>query len=434
MSKLTFIVYDHADYRGGPVVNMRRLLPRLVERGHQVRILGLAAAVSPNLDWFSGACGIPVQKLPGELRYMHHQVKWIAKCLRADRPDIFVPNSFAAGFFAARRARQAGIPTLGYFRSDDAFHWSMAEQFIHGPDEWALSGVACVSEGLMNQLQRRCDPGCRVKFCFMPSGVPVPDQTADQHRPGLKVCYVGRFEETQKRFRDTAQAMFRNLAAGVCSHAGFFGGGSELAWLRTEIARRNLGGQCTIHGAVLPEDLPSALTDYHVSVLLSDYEGTPGAVMDAMAAGLVPITTRLPDGTSELVTDGRTGLQCDDRENSFDDCLRQLAADESLRSRLAANARQRIRDQYSIDSTVEIFESFAGELYEQRGPQAELNIPRRIHLPPALEGLSREDCRPTGRREQLRDSWRRMRHGIARKIKQTRGHRAANDSSSKARS
>ena len=413
------MVHDRADYRGGPVVNMRRLLPRLVEKGHQVRVLGLAGATSPTLDWLARDHGIPVRKVPAELRFTHHRVKWILRSLRANRPDVFVPNCFASGLFAARWARQSGIPTLGYFRSDDPFYWGMAEEFIYGSDEWALSGVASVSRELMKQLKHRANLRRQVKFCFLPSGVPIPDLIADQHRPGLKVCYIGRFEEQQKRFRDTAEAILRNLAAGVCSHAGFFGEGSEAAWLQAEITRRNLGERATIHGSMLPEILQQELANYDASVLLSEYEGTPGAVMDAMAAGLVPVTTRLPDGTSELVTDGLTGLQCDDRGKSFDDCLHRLAADSSLRLRLSDNARSRIYEQYSIERTVGDFESFAQELWEQRGPQSELLIPRRIILPPVRDGLSREDRRPTRRRQLIHDGFKHLGYALARKILRT---------------
>lgn len=44
-------------------------------------------------------------------------------------------------------------------------------------------------------------------------------------------------------------------------------------------------------GTVPFEQLRSYLANSHVLILSSDYEGTPGAVMDAMACGLVPVCT-----------------------------------------------------------------------------------------------------------------------------------------------
>ncbi|WP_371821102.1 glycosyltransferase [Chloracidobacterium sp. D] len=42
-------------------------------------------------------------------------------------------------------------------------------------------------------------------------------------------------------------------------------------------------------------------------VLLSDYEGLPIALMEAMATGLVPICTAMRSGIGQLVVDGVTG-------------------------------------------------------------------------------------------------------------------------------
>src|SRR5690606_9068927 len=97
---------------------------------------------------------------------------------------------------------------------------------------------------------------------------------------GFNVCYIGRLEQKQKRIHETAEALFRNLQRGICDRVGFFGCGSQEQWLRDQVECRGLAGRVTVHGAVAPEQLSLELAPYHASVLLSDYEGTPGAVMD----------------------------------------------------------------------------------------------------------------------------------------------------------
>lgn len=397
--RFTFMIHDRKDYRGGPTVNMRRLLPRLVERGHHVRVLGLAGDEAPTLDWLSREFGIAVCRVPESCRYTQQKVRWIISELSQNRPDLFVPNCFVAGFFAGRWARAAGIPTIGYMRSDDEFYWGLGREFVFGDTVWRLSGVACVSETLMRRVSDRLGGNADVKLRFLPSAVPLPDRPADQMRPGLRVCYIGRFEQRQKRIRETVSALFRNLRKGTVTHVGFFGDGREDGWLREQIGSFELRDRVSLHGSVLPESLHAAIGEYHASVLLSDYEGTPGAVMDAMATGLVPVTTKLPDGTSELVEDGVTGLQCDDREASFDRCMLRLSRDRELRIRLARNARARIQDRYALDSMVHGFESFSEEVFANRGRQRPLRVPLRLGLPPVRAGLSREDFRIKGRLE-----------------------------------
>lgn len=391
--RFTFLISDRKDYRGGPIVNMRRLLPRLAQRGHEIRVLGLGGDESPNLEWLRDEYGIPFEKMPSTSVTTDKGVRWVLKQLQKNRPDIFVPNIFPVGYYAARWVREAGIPTIGYCRSNGDFSWAIAEEFYYRRDEWAVSGVACVSRTLMDDLIAKSEHKNNVKYCWLPSGVPIPDQISDQSQHCINVCYVGRFEEEAKRFRDTAGAMLRNLERGVCKHLGFFGDGTGKEWLEQEIHRRDFEDMVTIHGPVHPEELQRELLSYQVSVLLSDYEGTPGAVMDAMATGLVPITTRIPGGTSELVSDQITGLQCVDREAAFDNCLELLANCPALRAKLAKNARQRVSEYFSIQRTVEVFESFSEDLLATVRLKARLRAPLRVKLPPARAELLSEDIR-----------------------------------------
>ena len=119
----------------------------------------------------------------------------------------------------------------------------------------------------------------------------------------------------------------RNLEKKIISRVGFIGDGTERDWLLDEISNRNLNHLATWHGSVDPKFLNHTLQSYQVSVLLSDFEGTPGAVMDAMANGLVPVVNNIPDGTTELVEHEVSGLVVSDRRDDFDDALSRLSND-----------------------------------------------------------------------------------------------------------
>ncbi|QUV81159.1 glycosyltransferase [Chloracidobacterium sp. D] len=53
--------------------------------------------------------------------------------------------------------------------------------------------------------------------------------------------------------------------------------------------------------------IQALMAEHHMFVLLSDYEGLPIALMEAMATGLVPICTAMRSGIGQLVVDGVTG-------------------------------------------------------------------------------------------------------------------------------
>ncbi len=387
------MMFDSPRYMGGPVVNLRRLIPRLVARGHQVQVLVLYDGGSPSAEWLAREAGVLVERFPWRSPpFTEERVRWILARLRRWPPDLFVPDHFVSGYFASRWARAAGIPTLGYFRSDDPFYWQMVGDFVTGDPAWALSGVICVSSRLQERI--RTNAGSRTKFAYIPSGVSQPSAISNQSAAGLRVVYVGRLEERQKRIRETAAALMRNLENGVCDHVGFVGHGSQRKWLEETVVSRGLSDRVTIFGPIPEQKISEVLSFFQVITLLSDYEGTPAAVMDGMACGLVPLTTRLSDGTSEVVRDGVTGLQCCDRQQDFDRCLLQLRNSPALRGRLASAGRELIASSFTIEQTVKRWEAFADELTSGGAAKRRtIRLPLQLNLPPVRAAFSNEDIR-----------------------------------------
>src|SRR6266567_6981365 len=142
--KLVFVSFDFPNNGCGPAVSFSRLLPVLKARGHEVHALVFADYRDvPSGNSLRARCCLPIFPL---VRHNEKEVKWILRWLVAIEPDAFIPNSTVAGFYAARWARAAGIPTIGCYRSNDEFHTRVVRDFVFGPAIWALSGLVCVSE------------------------------------------------------------------------------------------------------------------------------------------------------------------------------------------------------------------------------------------------------------------------------------------------
>ncbi len=100
-----------------------------------------------------------------------------------------------------------------------------------------------------------------------------------------------------------------------------------------------------------------------VLLLTSLTEGLPGVAVEASAAG-VPVVASRVGGTSEVVVHAETGLLVDAGDvEGFVDALKQLALDPGLRIRMGAAARvraaQRFRLEESIDRYAWVFEEVA---------------------------------------------------------------------------
>ena len=93
---------------------------------------------------------------------------------------------------------------------------------------------------------------------------------------------------------------------------------------------------------------------YHSSTLFlfpSRHEGMPNAVLEAMAAGLPVIASRIA-GNEELVIDGLTGrLVQPEAVEPLRECLRSLLAEPDLQERMGRAARSRVQMEYSWENT-----------------------------------------------------------------------------------
>jgi glycosyltransferase involved in cell wall biosynthesis len=156
----------------------------------------------------------------------------------------------------------------------------------------------------------------------------------------LRLLYAGRLEEEQKRISDVTRALCRaaqlpNVTATIA------GDGQARASVESIISREG-HGRVQYVGLVENARIQALMAEHHVFVLLSDYEGLPIAMMEAMATGLVPICTAMRSGIGQLVVDGVTGCIVADRGEGFVAAVRQLATRPEEWARLSRQARQHI--------------------------------------------------------------------------------------------
>lgn len=108
----------------------------------------------------------------------------------------------------------------------------------------------------------------------------------------------------------------------------------------------------------------SKLLEYYqnatIYVLPSYYEGLPTTLLEAMSCGIPSIATDV-EGSSELISDGETGLLVPPRNpKRLAEAILRLLEAEELRQKLGDNARKHIVNNYDweiiTDSVEKVYE------------------------------------------------------------------------------
>jgi glycosyltransferase involved in cell wall biosynthesis len=108
----------------------------------------------------------------------------------------------------------------------------------------------------------------------------------------------------QKRHAMLLHAAARLLERRPATTFLLAGEGRERASIEVLAAALGIGAQVRLLG--MRTDVPDVLAAADVSVLTSEHEGTPNAVLESMACGVPVVCTRF-EGAEEVVTDGHDG-------------------------------------------------------------------------------------------------------------------------------
>ncbi len=147
------------------------------------------------------------------------------------------------------------------------------------------------------------------------------------------------------------------------------GDGPVRPGLEALIAARVPGGRVRLLG--WREDLVDLYATLDVCVLSSRNEGTPVAIIEAMAAGRPVIATRV-GGVPDVVDDGETGLLVAPGDaEGLAAAMARLAADPAARCRMGGLGRQRAAAAFGHERLVDDIERlYAGALADKRGRRA----------------------------------------------------------------
>jgi glycosyltransferase involved in cell wall biosynthesis len=214
----------------------------------------------------------------------------------------------------------------------------------------ASSATICIARDERDDLAAALPPSLHDRLVVVPNGVAVAPATDPERRRGAReslglseaevvALFVGQLEERKDPLGAiAATGMARGRGADLVLLIA--GGGP----LEGEVAAQAGSG---VRPLGHREDLDDVFAAADLFLLPSHREGMSFALLEAMAHGLAPVVA---DGTGNVETVGEAGLvfPAGDLE-AMSDRLFDLSEDAGAREGLGNAARERIRDELSLE-------------------------------------------------------------------------------------
>ncbi len=234
----------------------------------------------------------------------------VAQHLRRDRPEVVHTHNPPAHYYGAPAGFFAGIPVILNTRHSPVSSWPKYKERYF---EWLLpltSEIVFVSQHARDAVQKhwRLFPK---RTIVIANGVPTSKFRARHAHPGANrptfvFGTIGRLAPVKNH--ELLIAAFQQILE-YCPGAllRIVGDGPLRKTLNRFVSEKHLSEFVRVEGATL--DTPTVLSGFDIFIISSDSEGLPVVLLEAMAAGLPILSTRV-GGIPEVVSEETVGWLC----------------------------------------------------------------------------------------------------------------------------
>jgi glycosyltransferase involved in cell wall biosynthesis len=271
-----------------------------------------------------------------------------------------------AGLLAARMRELSLIHLHNHFADSSCSVAAIAAEIggfsfsftIHGPAEffemsrWRLDEkvrrarfVVCISSFCRSQVMIAAPPTSWRKLRIVHCGVDASLFPVRRHEGrGRRLLFVGRLApEKGCLVLIEAVAQLSDVTLDVV------GDGPSRAELGERAAALGIADRVVFHGYMDETGVRRRLAEADVFVMTSFAEGVPVVLMEALAAGVPAVATRIA-GIPELIEDGVTGMLVAPAEPAAAaEAVRRLLEDPELRNRIAAAGREKVEREFNLE-------------------------------------------------------------------------------------
>lgn len=335
------------DVIGGMETQTKQMATALIERGHTVTVYTKRYGNHDDSDVEYDVVRVPnIRRSPffSDLSFLVVCLMFLIRDSR--KYDLLQCMMFyPVGFLGYVLNRTTGLPYFAWIRGGD--YYLMRDV---GWKRWMMRRVLGDTLVLAQSSEIRDDviddfPTIESNIEVLGNAVTIPEDTAK----GDGILYVGRLAP-KKGLAYLIEAM--ELVEAPLT---IVGDGPERTRLLELVEQ--VDADITIIGEVPPDAVGEYFRTAGIFVLPSiEGEGTPNALLEAMAWGL-PVVATESGGVPSLIADGETGYLVSMRDPSeLAATINHLLSDDSAARMMGTRAREYVRTHHSWDSLVDRLE------------------------------------------------------------------------------
>lgn len=325
------------------------------------------------------SAGIEAVTIPCRGRLDWKAVMRLKSMIEDQRIQILHCHEPKSRLYGALASRLTGIPIVATHHNwtRDSIRTTLVE-YIDAACLHFCHKVIAVSRPVAESARRALVSRRRIEI--IPNGIDLTAFTATSQNPGLRASLgippdvpvigsVGRLDKT-KGHELLIEAARRVVDAGQGVAILIVGEGVERDNLELLVQRLGLSDQVVFAG--YQRDVKRFMTLMDVFVLPSRREGTPMALLEAMALGK-PVVGTPVGGVPDILSNGLDGIVLPERSASaLGDALLTLLQDPVLADRLARRGRLRVEAEFSASRMAERYEDLYRRCLSMPCPVAEL--------------------------------------------------------------
>jgi glycosyltransferase involved in cell wall biosynthesis len=348
--RIAYII-TRADPIGGAQIHVRDLAAAVRRQGHSATVI--TSGTGPFVDELRAqdTPTVVLRHLSVPIRPVRdfRALREIRAVLAELRPDLLAAHSSKAGTLGRLAGRSLQIPVVFT---------------VHG---WAFTpGIPVLQAAMYRRIERLVGPfASRIitvsefdRRLALDAGIADEERVVTVHNGMADVAPALRADPARTPVRFVMVARFGaqkdhptllRALAGLREHRwelDLIGEGPLMGQTRSLATTLGIGERVRFLGQRM--DVDQVLARAQAGLLVSNWEGFPLSILEAMRAGL-PVVASAVGGVEESVRDGETGYLVPRGDVTvLRERIGRLLASAELRNRLGANARTRYEQQFTL--------------------------------------------------------------------------------------